>query len=310
MDAKMKLGYLVFAVRKPALWTKLLGDTLGLTPASPATDGHQGWQLDAACQRLVVTPGTRDDLAAIGLDCDDDATLGQLVQRLQRHGVAVQEADAALCQARRVKRLFVTQDPAGNTVELYTGLAEAARPFESPVFQGGFRTGALGLGHAALVARDLPAMERFYVQVLGWRVTERLATQVGPLAVAGVFLHCNRRHHSLALLQLPLAQRLHHFMLQTERLADVGLAFERVQQHKTPLSLQLGQHPDPDGTFSFYAATPSGFDFEIGHGGQEIDPAHWREIPSSSTSSWGHRPSARLRWKMAKAVVGAWMRGG
>ncbi len=303
MDAKLELAYLVFAARKPEAWRRFLGDTLGLPANPPAHDGTTGWRLDDACQRLVVTPGPEDDLAAIGLGAPDEAALMQQVQRLRHHGVAVHEADAARRQARRVQHLFVAQDPAGNTIELHCGLARAPQPFESAVFPGGFRTGALGMGHAALVAHDLPAMEAFYCQALGFGSSERLRTRAGPLDVSGLFLHCNRRHHSIALLQLPLRQRLHHFMLQAERLADVGAAYERVQQHGHPLSLKIGQHPDPDGTFSFYGVTPSGFDFEIGHGSQEIDPASWREQPSQVTSTWGHQPSWRLQWKMARAVI-------
>ncbi|HSW07971.1 hypothetical protein [Aquabacterium sp.] len=153
------------------------------------------------------------------MDCGDEAALARRAQRLRHHGVAAQEAGAALCHSRRVERLFIAHDPAGTAIELFSGLAEADQPLASPVFPGGFRTGALGMGHAALVARDLAAMERFY------------------------------------------------------------------------------------------GATPSGFDFEIGHGSQEIDPAGWRELPSSVTSSWGHQPSARLQWKMAKALLNQWVRG-
>jgi biphenyl-2,3-diol 1,2-dioxygenase len=146
-------------------------------------------------------------------------------------------------------------------------------------------------------------MQAFYTDVLGFGVTERLATRVGPIDFRGVFLHCNARHHSLALFDLPLRRRLHHFMLQASRLSDVGLAFERARRRKVPLSLGLGQHPDPDGTFSFYGATPSGFDFEIGAGTQTIDPAHWQARATDVTSTWGHEPKLRLQLQMATGLL-------
>lgn len=311
----MTLGYLHFEVRRLARWQDFLDDTLGLpraeaAPAVPGLAEVQGWRLDEACHGLLLGAGPRDDLSAIGLDCGDEAGLARRVQRLRAAGVAVRPGDAALCRSRRVARLWLATDPAGTTVELYCGLAAAATPFASPVFGGGFRTGLLGIGHVALVAHDLAAMERFYVQALGFAVTERLHTRSGPLAIEATFLHCNRRHHSLALMKLPLRQRLHHFMLQTERLADVGRAHERLRQRGEPLGLDLGQHPDPDGTFSFYGLTPSGFQFEIGHGSQEIDPARWTAQPSSTTSTWGHRPTWRLQWQMARGMLGQWWRAG
>ena len=295
----LKLGYLAFAVRRPERWHAFCRTMLGLPEPVTNLDGSAGYAMDGeARQRLIVEQGKSDDLAAIGLDCADDASLDALLARLP-----AERAPSSLADARRVARLHLLHDPMGNRIELHSGAEAADKPFASAEMPGGYRTGALGMGHAVLVCRDLEAMERFYVDGLGLGVSERLATRVGPIQVRGTFLHCNRRHHSLALFDLPLRKRLHHFMLQAERLADVGAAFERAQRCKVPLSLELGQHPDPDGTFSFYGRTPSGFDFEIGAGGQEIEPAGWREHTTDVTSVWGHKPKLGLQLRMAKELV-------
>ena len=99
------------------------------------------------------------------------------------------------------------------------------------------------------------------------------------------------------------SRRLHHFMLEANELRDVGIAFERARRSAVPLSLGLGQHPDPDGTFSFYGSTPSGFDFEIGSGGREIEPAGWQVLDTDATSNWGHKPSMRLQLRMAGGLI-------
>ncbi len=303
MQAAIKLGYLVFEVRKLNRWAQFCEGMLGLPAPLANTDGSLGFQLDEVAQRLVVRPGDADDLAALGLECASDAVLDALLQRLERAGHAVEGDLAALARARRVQRLCRVIDPAGNAVELHTGPQSAARPFGSKLVSGGFCTGELGLGHAVLVSRDPVAMVRFYVDGLGFGVSERLATQIGPITLGGVFLHCNRRHHSVAIFDLPWKKRLHHFMLQTRELADVGAAFERAARLKVPLSLGLGQHPDPDGTFSFYGRTPSGFDFEIGAGSKEIEPRGWRPVSATMTSSWGHKPRLQLRLRMAAAMI-------
>jgi biphenyl-2,3-diol 1,2-dioxygenase len=297
------LGYLSFEVRHPDRWAAFCRQMLGLPEPIRNEDGSLGWQIDAAAQRLIVQEGPADDLAALGLQCADEAALGGLLQRLQHAGLEVHLGDAALRRSRRVRVLHQLVDPAGNRVELFTEPEPALHAFASEQFPAGFQTGALGLGHAVLVAHDLPAMEAFYTGVLGFGVTERLATRVGPINFRGVFLHCNARHHSLALFDLPLARRLHHFMLQATRLADIGRAFERAQRNKVPLSLGLGQHPDPDGTFSFYGATPSGFDFEIGAGTQAIDPLGWQVQATDVTSMWGHEPTLRLQLQMAAGLL-------
>jgi biphenyl-2,3-diol 1,2-dioxygenase len=252
---------------------------------------------------MMVHEGPADDLGAMGPQCADDAVQERLLQRLRQAGVGLSVGDAALRRLRRVRTLHHFNDPAGNRVELFTDPAPAAQAFSSQHFPAGFETGELGLGHAVLVAHDLPAMEAFYAGILGFGVTERLATRVGPIDFRGVFLHCNRRHHSLALFDLPLRRRLHHFMLQAARLCDIGRAFERARRQKVPLSLGLGQHPDPGGTFSFYGATPSGFDFEIGAGSQTIDPAVWQVQATDVTSTWGHEPKLRLQLQMGLGML-------
>lgn len=299
----LQLGYLVFGVRDLPAWRAFCDRMLGLPAARENPDGSIGWTVDEAAQRLIAVRDPADDLAALGIDCGSAAGLAAAVARLQESGIAVAPGDAMLRAARCVTELWRAEDPAGNAVELFHGLQRTGVAFRSEAFPGGFRTGEAGLGHAVLVSPDLEAMEHFYVEVLGFGVTERLATKAGPITVRGVFLHCNRRHHSLALFDLPATRRLHHFMLQANAHMDVGRAFERAEALRVPLSLDLGQHPAPDGTFSFYGMTPAGFDFEIGAGSGEIEPAQWKVMRTQATSSWGHRPQWRLKWRMARALV-------
>ncbi|WP_326538050.1 VOC family protein [Pseudorhodoferax sp.] len=308
MAISLRLAYLVFETRKPARWDRFMREMLGLPAPAVHPDGSTGWRVDGACQRLVVVPGTRDDLLALGLECGDAAQLQQLLERLRAAGHRPLQADAALCRQRGVRALWSLHDPAQGLVELCWGLEQAATPFASAAFPDGFETGALGLGHVVLVSHDLPAMEAFYGELLGFGVTERLDTRVGPVHMRGTFLHCNRRHHSLALFDLPASQRIHHFMLQARATRDVGRAFERAEALGVPLALELGQHPDPDGTFSFYGDTPSGFAFEIGAQTREIDPAQWRTMHTQQTSAWGHRPRLRLKLRMAGELLKARLR--
>ena len=193
-NLSMQLGYLVFGVAKPARWAEFCEAMLGLPAPVQNTDGSRGWRLDGASQRLIVQEDARDDVLALGLDCGDEVALQRTVTRLAGAGWRVAPADDALLAARRVRRLYRAQDPEGNGVELFSALAQTTEPFVSGAFPGGFRTGDLGMGHAVLVSHDLEAMEAFYVDGLGFGVTERLNTRVGPIAIRGTFLHCNRRH--------------------------------------------------------------------------------------------------------------------
>lgn len=303
MTDAIKLGYLVFESARERAWRDFAERMLSLPAPCANPDGSLGFRLDGMQQRLILAPGRGDDLQAIGLECPSDAALDALAARLVRAGVAPHPASPQLCAARRVQRLLSFRDPAGNSIELFTHPERAQAAFHAQHFPSGFEIGELGIGHAALVCRDLEAAERFYVGVLGFGVSERLTSSIGGYPLRGLFLHCNRRHHSLALLTLPLQRRLHHFMLQARDFHAVGRAFERAQRLDVPLSLSLGQHADPDGTFSFYGVTPSGFEFEIGAGSREIDPATFREVNSQTASAWGHTPSLRLKLQTLQALL-------
>ncbi len=300
MIHEMKLGYLVFEARAPEKWRTFCSTMLGLPAPVTNTDGSEGYRLDGAVQRLVVTPGEADDLAAVGLELATEEGLSALVRRVAAAGVTVERCDDSLQRARQVRSLVRFRDPAGNWVEAFVGMTPADEEFASEHFPGGFDT-ELGIGHVALLHHDLDAMERFYVDVLGHGVSERMASTSGPLAFGGVFFHCNRRHHTIAVLDLPLEKRMHHFMLETLRHSAVGRAFERANRLGIPLSLGLGEHSD--GTFSFYAETPSGFDFEIGSGGEPIDPGAWQAVESSDDRVWGHQPTLRLKLKTVAGLL-------
>jgi len=284
------LAYLVFEVRQPAQWQTFLVEMLGCEPAG-RVDGHDAFRIDDAAYRLLLREGPADDLVALGWV---DAEWEQKAQRLENQGVAVERLEAGI----RVR------DPMGLVNEIVASVPVAATPYVSSAMPGGFQTGDQGIGHAVLgVGRHAAAMENFYIDLLGMKLTERIDTKIGPIKVDGAFLHCNPRHHSLALIAVPSRKKLLHFMLQANSLRDVGMALERAQKAGISINLSLGQHPDPDGTISFYGETPSGFDYEIGAGSHAIDPAtHQTEI-KYVTSDWGHKPSLRMKLRGAMDLL-------
>jgi catechol 2,3-dioxygenase-like lactoylglutathione lyase family enzyme len=185
------------------------------------------------------------------------------------------------------------------------GVERGAEPFRSPHYRGQFGTDSTGFGHAVIVARDLVAMERFYVAALGFAVSERLDARVGPLRVQGVFLHCNRRHHTLALMSLPSRKRLQHFMLEASSPIDVARAYERARAHGVPMSLGLGQHPDPDGTFSVLRLYAFGHRLRDRRRRGRDRAGGWRALSSGTTSAWGHRPTLGLKLRAASGLIAA-----
>jgi extradiol dioxygenase len=103
-----------------------------------------------------------------------------------------------------------------------------------------------------------------------------------------VFLHCNPRHHSLAMVGMPGLRGLHHIMLQVNELDDVGMAYDLCDQKSVPIVMTLGRHSN-DEMFSFYMRSPSGFEIEYGWGAKTVDDATWSPAFFDVPSVWGHK---------------------
>jgi 2,3-dihydroxybiphenyl 1,2-dioxygenase len=284
-----QLGYIGLEVSDLAAWERFAEGVLGLSLARRGADGTLALRMDDHEQRIVLHPGRADDLAYLGFEVATDAELEALGATLVRAGFAVGEGKPETCAARRVARLLQLADPSGIPVELYCGASLAQQPFHSTQMASGFVTGDGGLGHAVIGASDPAASERFYVDLLGMRLSDRVRIPLNPDFTLEIrFLHANSRHHSIAFASVPMPKRLHHFMLEVRDVDDVGRARDRALAAGVPLSMDLGRHPN-DHMLSFYAKTPSGFAVEVGQGGVQVDDATWSVRTYDHVSVWGHQ---------------------
>jgi biphenyl-2,3-diol 1,2-dioxygenase/3,4-dihydroxy-9,10-secoandrosta-1,3,5(10)-triene-9,17-dione 4,5-dioxygenase len=290
MTAVARLGYLGFEVADPVQWQSFAVDVLGLSSGEPAPDGSLSLRMDDQAQRIALHRGASDDLAYGGFEVEDARALDALAAKLAGGGVTVREGDAAARAARRVGALLQLEDPNGLPLELYCSPARAREPFRSALVPDGFCTGDEGLGHIVIGARDAEATRRFYCDLLGMRVSDHIEVPGGKLRIT--FLHANARHHSLAFFAAPTRKRINHFMIEAQRMEDVGLCYERCVAARIPIANGLGQHPN-DRMFSFYAVTPAGFNVEFGWGGRKVDDARWQVATYDRMSTWGHQPAAK-----------------
>ncbi len=282
------LGYVGLAVSDVARWRGFATDLLGLQAVQRA-DGAIDLRMDAYATRLRLTHGMEDDIAYVGWEVRDAGALTALKQTLEAHGVSVSEGTPAQAAERYVSGLISFDDPEGLRSEAYFGpLQRTHDPFVST--RGvSFKTGRGGLGHIVLVARDMAAQEAFYTDVLGFRVSDYIHTEVVPGKPLDLtFMRCNSRHHSIALAHLPLKKKLQHLMIEVQSLDDVGRALYRCMDAGQHISLTLGRHSNDD-MFSFYPMSPSGFDIEYGWAGLEVDDDTWHVLSHDTNSAWGHR---------------------
>ena len=257
--------------------TKLLGmqkvDRAGKTIA---------FRMDDRKQRLIVSDEDGDTLAFMGWELEEKSDLQYYAARLDENDVRVEYGSAELCDRRFVSDLIHFNDPDGNRVELFykpmltTDAFDPGRPIT------GFKTGALGMGHAVLHASEVNKMLNFYRDILLFKISD-----FGLSPFPMYFFHANERHHSLALLGTGQSG-FHHFMVEYQHLDDVGQGYDIAQLEEGRIAYTLGRHTN-DYMTSFYAHTPSGFFVENGWGGRLIDPEIWVSHETfEGPSFWGH----------------------
>jgi 3,4-dihydroxy-9,10-secoandrosta-1,3,5(10)-triene-9,17-dione 4,5-dioxygenase len=282
------LGYIVVESAQIDQWRAFGAEVLGAQPVSESSELRL--RLDDRPYRIIVTPGERDRLHAVGWEVRDAETLVQVESSLKAAKVDFQRASAAEAFRRRVGGLVRLQDPSGNRLELYHSPLLANTRFVSPAGVSEFVTGELGLGHVVLPAPAYEATAEFYTDLLGFRLSDRMRLGADENGAGGMrlqFYHCNPRHHSLALMQAPVPAGLVHLMIEVPTLDEVGFAIDRCHRAAIPLSATLGRHTN-DKMVSFYMKSPSGFDIEFGVGGIRLDLENVSTSEITSVSDWGH----------------------
>lgn len=290
MNEIIGLGYLGFEVSDRAAWR---GFAEGLVGLAAREEGEVTLlRCDGRDRRILLHEGPADDLAYAGWEVRDAGALARLSARLQAAGHAVEPGSSEDCARRGAAALIRTQDPFGTRLEFACGLRDSAEPFVSPAMRSPFVTGDQGLGHFVLNVPDGAVADRFYLDLLGMRLSDFYENEVKGHTIRVSFVHTNARHHSIGYAAVPRARkRMHHFMLQVEDMNDVGLCYDRFLKAHQPIVQSLGMHPN-DRMFSFYGRTPSGFAIEVGFGARTVDDADWTVEQYDQMSSWGHLPPA------------------
>lgn len=275
------LGYIGVRSSKTADWNAFATNLLGMQQVD-AGGKARAFRMDDRKQRLIVSGEGDEGLDFMGWEIESPVALDALASRLENAGVAVTLAAAALADQRHVAQMISFSDPEGNRLEVFCGPELASDPFLPGRAISGFKTGALGMGHAVLHVLDVDLLLPFYRDLLGFSVTDYGLT---PFKL--YFFHLNGRHHSFAMAETG-HRGMHHFMVELQSLDDVGQGYDLAQLEEGRVAYTLGRHSN-DHMASFYAHSPSGFFVEYGWGARIIEPATWESHETfDGPSYWGH----------------------
>jgi 2,3-dihydroxybiphenyl 1,2-dioxygenase len=279
--AVQALGYVGFGSAALDDWRQFGTGLVGLQ-AVERSASLLAFRMDDRKQRIVIDRSMPEGERFFGWEVADAAALEKLAARLEQHQIGVTAEPKALADARRVGGVISFRDPAGNRLEAFYGAETDDTPFCPGRSISGFRTGPLGLGHAVLTVENIEAVMPFYVDVLGFALSDYMEKPF-----RAYFFHINARHHSLALIETG-RNGMHHLMLELFSLDDVGQSYDIALTQPDRIGVSLGRHTN-DLMTSFYAKTPSSFMVECGWGGREIEPSNWQPLELlNGPSLWGH----------------------
>jgi 2,3-dihydroxybiphenyl 1,2-dioxygenase len=278
--AILGLGYAGFGSDALDDWRQFGTSLVGLQ-AVERGNSMLAFRMDDRKQRIVIDRALAEGTRFFGWEVADAAALDQLAARLEQAGVAVTAEPPSLADARRVRGLISFHDPAGNRLEAFYSAEIDDTPFKPGRSISGFRTGPQGLGHAVLTVESIEPVMGFYVDVLGFGLSDYIEKPF-----RAYFFHVNPRHHSLALIETG-SNGMHHLMVELFSLDDVGQSYD-IALKEDRVNVTLGRHTN-DFMTSFYAKTPSSFMIECGWGGREIEPSTWQPVEMfDGPSLWGH----------------------
>jgi 2,3-dihydroxybiphenyl 1,2-dioxygenase len=275
------LGYAGFGSAALDDWRQFGTGLVGLQ-AVERSSSLLAFRMDDRKQRIVIDRSMPEGARFFGWEVADAAALDMLAARLEQAEVDIIAEPQALADTRRVGGLISFRDPAGNRLEAFYGPEIDDTPFCPGRSISGFRTGPLGLGHAVLTVENIDAVMPFYVDLLGFGLSDYMQRPF-----RAYFFHINARHHSLALIETG-RNGMHHLMVELFSLDDVGQSYDVALTQENRIGVTLGRHTN-DLITSFYATTPSSFMVECGWGGREIEPTTWRPFElQDGPSLWGH----------------------
>ncbi|MGB8405117.1 MAG: VOC family protein [Mycobacterium sp.] len=303
------LGYVVIETQKFADWRRFGRDAIGMQ-ADDLSGDVMRFRLDDHECRFLLQRGPAEDVTALGWQLDDHATFDEILSRVTRTGVPVTEGTAEQATLRGVERLVRFPGPNGLTQEIFTRARTGNIPLQM-VNRGGFVTGDAGLGHVALTTKKPHLTRGYYSTVFDARLSDYIDETIGGIKFKIRFLRVNERHHSVAVAAVnrlplnPIRTRVQHLNIQVADLEDMTASYQRVKELGFDMALGVGQHTN-DKELSYYAQTPSGFEWEVGWNPIVVDENTWEPTTYQGISIWGHTPEGqRIVDKLEQFKIGA-----
>ena len=290
-----RLGYVVLNVTDMARANAFYTEILGLQQAGAALAGEHLFRCTHRHHDIVLNQCQAAGLRRVAWEMESDLDLESIAAHLRSLALEVIAVSAEECAALGIARAVrVTEPYTGACFEYFSGMVDAATPFAPTV------ANIVRVGHVVLTTNQHAAGERFFLDKLNFRASDRVDGAV-------TFMRCfpNPLHHSLGLSNAK-DNHLHHVNFMVTDMDDIGRALYRLQKNNVPIVFGPGRHP-PSGSVFLYFLDPDQITLEYSFGMEEFPEIAAREarrLPLSleSIDYWGAIPSPQFA---ARGVIEA-----
>ena len=199
-----------------------------------------------------------------GFEAHRDFVRERGVQTLERHAAA-----------------YTVRDPVGHLITFQT-------PAEAPRAEPSDPTFAARLQHFAVRTPDPSPLLDFYVQGLGFVLSDRVLDGEGHLTAA--FLRTDSEHHSMAIFRAPIT-RFDHFSCEAPGWPQLRDWADHMAAIGVDLAWGIGRHGPGNDTFLMV----KDMDGNMGEISSDLEVC----VPGRPAGIWPHQPQTLNRWGVA-----------
>ncbi|MGE0828889.1 MAG: VOC family protein [Hyphomonadaceae bacterium] len=277
-------GYLALNVTNLAKSADFYEHAVGLQRAGETPEGEILFQCSDKHHDLLLAQAPEAGFKRMSWIMESEAALEAAFAHFAELGIIPRRLSPAQADALGLSRsAFRIQEPHSKAVMEFSAFMQpAAKPFRPT------STKIQRLGHVVIGVENLAEAEKFYLEDMNFRVSDRIDGAV-------THLRCfpNKWHHTFGLGGTK-ANKFHHVNFMVTEIDDIGKAVNRMRAKGVPIVYGPGRHPQ-SGSMYLYFIDPDGLWVEYSFGMEEfteVDPRSPRKmaLTPENMDAWGGPP--------------------
>jgi 2,3-dihydroxy-p-cumate/2,3-dihydroxybenzoate 3,4-dioxygenase len=234
---------------------------------------------------LILEQAPEAGLVRVAYELEKIEQFQGVYDYLTEQGLNPVELSAKETQRLAQGRTLRFKDPIlGVTYEFYVGMMQMGLPFVPK------KARITRFLHVVYETNRFDEMLEFFTKTLNFKISDTAGRED---SWAWLRAFPSPYHHDFAITKGP-ENRLNHIAYQAERVDDVGIQVNRLNDNNVPILFGPGKH-HPSGSIFLYFADPDGFTVEYSQGMEEFPEEGAREPrrlePSQDTiDEWGGSP--------------------